>query len=66
MRVVVENIRKAMVQSRREVYLVFVYPVLRAFTDTVPFLSMVRKSPWYRIYKVVPSRKCPLPRTTRC
>lgn len=54
MREVLENVGRSVAQCRREVFIIFNYPVHRVLADSLPFLSVVRESPWYRIYKVVP------------
>ena len=55
MRRVLENVHQSVAQCWREVFIIFYYPVQRVLADSLPFLSVVRESPWYRIYKVVPS-----------
>ena len=53
LREVLENVGRSVAQCPREVFIIYEYPVLCRMTDALPFLSLVRESPWYRIYKVV-------------
>jgi SAM-dependent methyltransferase len=54
MREVLENVARSVAQCPREVFVIYKYPMLRPMMESLPFLSLVRESPWYRIYKVLP------------
>jgi SAM-dependent methyltransferase len=55
MRTVLENIGKSVAAFPRDVWVIYKHPSFRAMADALPFLSLVRESPWYCLYRVLPS-----------
>jgi SAM-dependent methyltransferase len=55
LRAVIERVGRSVAQCPREVFIIYKHAVHRTMMDALPFLSLVRESPWYVIYRVVPS-----------
>ena len=51
MRTVLENIRNSLAAAPRDIYIVYFMPVHRKLFDEADFLSMVKQTSWYCIYR---------------